>query len=95
MIEEIKIVFSPENNESTALFEGNIIGECQFEVEDNKWIIVHTGVRPEFGGRGIAKELVKRVIEEARNRNIKIVPVCSYAQKLMLNNEEYKDVLIA
>ena len=47
----------------------------------------------EFGGRGIAKMLVKEVIEQARKRMIKIVPICSYAQKMMFDNEEYKDVL--
>ena len=47
----------------------------------------------EYGGRGIAKSLVKEVIEQARKRNVKIVPVCSYAQKMMTSSDEYKDVL--
>lgn len=90
---DTKIIFDEINNQSLAYVDNLNAGECQFDIKDNKWYIVHTGVRPEFGGRGIAKLLVKCIIEEARKRNIKIVPICSYAQKMMLDNEEYKDVL--
>lgn len=91
--EEIKIVFNIDTKQSNAIFNNEIIGECEFEINDSIWYITHTCVRKEFGGRGIAKLLVKSIIEEARNRNIKIVPICSYAQKMMLNNEEYSDIL--
>ena len=91
--EEIKIVFNIDTKQSNAIFNNEIIGECEFEINDSIWYITHTRVRQEFGGRGIAKLLVKSIIEEARNRNIKIVPICSYAQKMMLNNEEYSDIL--
>ena len=92
-MEEIKIVFDEPNNQSLAIFEDKPIGECQFDGKDDKWFIMHTGVRPEFGGRGIAKQLVLKIIEEARKRNIKIVPICSYAVKVMVGNDEYKDIL--
>ena len=93
MEEVIKIVFDEPNNQSLAFVNEVNAGECQFDIKDDKWYIIHTGVRPEYGGRGIAKQLVKCIIEEARKRGKKIVPICSYAQKMMLNNEEYKDVL--
>lgn len=93
MEEVIKIVFDEPNNQSLAFVNEVNAGECQFDIKDDKWYIVHTGVRPEYGGRGIAKQLVKCIIEEARKRGKKIVPICSYAQKMMLDNEEYKDVL--
>ena len=92
-MEEIKIVFDEPNNQSLAIFEDKPIWEWQFDVKDGKWFIMNTGVRPEFGGRGIAKQLVLKIIEEARKINIKIVPICSYAVKVMVGNDEYKDIL--
>ena len=90
--EELIIEFDAENNQSLAFVDGNEAGECQFEIKDGKWYIMHTGVRPEYGGRGIARKLVERIVEEARKEGVKIVPICSYAQK-MLQNEEYADIL--
>ena len=91
--EQIDIVFEQDRNRSAAYINGNQIGECEFSVSENVWMITHTGVRSEYGGRGIAKKLVLKVIESARTNNAKIVPICSYAEKLMSGKEEFKDVL--
>ena len=89
----ISVVFEESLNRSAAYKNGNLIGECEFVVNDNKWNIVHTGVRPAFEGQGIARRLLNKVVEQARIRNMKIVPICSYAKKVMERKEEYKDVL--
>lgn len=86
----ISVVFEENLNRSAAYKDGNLIGECEFDVNDNKWNIVHTGVRPAFEGQGIARRLLNKVVEEARLRNLKIVPVCSYAKKVL---EHSKDII--
>lgn len=91
--EQIDVVFEPELNRSAAYIDGNHVGECEFSVEGNTWSITHTGVDPACGGRGIAKQLVLKVIEEARRQKVRIVPVCSYAKHMMEGKEEYRDVL--
>jgi predicted GNAT family acetyltransferase len=91
--ESINIVFEQDNNRSAAYTDGKQVGECEFSVSEKIWTITHTGVRPEYGGRGIAKRLVLCVIEDARANNAKIVPLCSYADKVMSDKEEFKDVL--
>ena len=91
--EQISIVFEEDCNRSAAYIDGKQIGECEFKVSDSVWTITHTGVRPEYAGRGIAKKLVLKVIEAARTQDAKIVPLCSYAEKLMSGKEEYRDIL--
>lgn len=91
--EQISIVFEEDCNRSAAYINGKQIGECEISVSGNTWTITHTGVRPEYGGRGIAKNLVLKVIEAARTKDAKIIPLCSYADKLMSGKEEFKDVL--
>lgn len=89
---EIKIMFEEAYSRSAAYDNSKLIGECDFIKENSKWVITHTIVSTGYEGRGIARNLVNLVIEEARKENIKILPLCSYAQKLM-SKEEYKDVL--
>lgn len=91
--EQINVVYEPELNRSAAYIDGNHVGECEFSVEGNTWSITHTGVVPAYGGRGIAKLLVLKVIEEARRQKVKIIPICSYAKRMMEGKEEYSDVL--
>lgn len=87
-----KIKYVEKENRSVAIVDNNIIGECDYEVDNNKWVITHTIVNEEYGGRGIAKKLVLAIVDEARKKNIKIIPVCSYAKKV-LEKEEYKDIV--
>ena len=89
----LSVVFEEEACRSAAYRNGEQIGECEFTESGNVWSIVHTGVRPGNEGQGIAKKLVLKVIEEARERDVRIHPVCSYAVKLMTGKDEYKDVL--
>ena len=91
--EQINVVFEEDCNRSAAYIDRKQIGECEISVSGDAWTITHTGVRPEYGGRGIAKKLVLKVIEAARTKNAKIIPLCSYADKLMSGKEEFKDVL--
>lgn len=90
---ELVYVFECENNRSAVYDKNVLIGRCEFEVINNVWNITHTIVNPGYEGRGIARKLVTMIIDEARKNNVKINPICSYAQKMMLCKEEYKDVL--
>lgn len=91
--EQIEIVFEPDCKRSAAYDGAQKIGECEFSVSDKIWIISHTGVRPAYEGKGIAKKLVLKVIEEARKNEAKIMPLCPYANRMMTGKEEYVDVI--
>ncbi|HEX9025726.1 MAG TPA: GNAT family N-acetyltransferase [Clostridium sp.] len=72
----------------------NALAEITFVPDgESKIIVNHTYVSESLRGQGIALKLVKKVIEYARKENIKIIPLCSYVEKVMTRNEEYKDVL--
>ena len=87
------IEFEGDNNRSAAYKNGKLIGECEFEDSGNRWVITHTGVRDAYEGKGIARKLVLKVIDAARAKGVKILPVCSYAKKLMTGKEEFQDVM--
>ena len=89
----VSVVFEENANRSAAYKDGELVGECEFSASEKMWIIAHTGVRPAYEGQGIARRLVEKVIEEARTRQIRILPLCPYAKRMMTGKEEYKDVL--
>jgi uncharacterized protein len=60
---------------------------------DSEIIIDHTYVSFSLRGKGIALELLKKVVEYARNENKKIIPACSYARKVLTQDKEFEDVL--
>lgn len=60
---------------------------------ENRLVIEHTEVSPEFEGKGLGKKLVLETVAFARQKNLKIKPVCSYAQTVFDRTEEIRDVL--
>ena len=56
-------------------------------------IIDHTGVPDEWRGMGVGKALVKRAVEDARARSVKIVPLCPFAKAQIARTPEWRDVL--
>ncbi len=60
---------------------------------ENVFVINHTQVDESLEGKGAGKQLVDAAAEYAREQNIKIVPVCSYAKHVMEKGDTYADVL--
>lgn len=82
-----------ENNRSIAKDGEKIIGECDYTVNDDIWSFDHTFVDPFYGGQGIAKRLVECAFEEAKSKNVKVNPVCSYVKKIFDKNpKEFCDL---
>ena len=68
---------------SVAKLNGQQIGECDYIENEQGWTIVHTEVDPEYGGKGIAKRMVYKLAEAAERRKKEVIPVCSYAVKVL------------
>lgn len=60
--------------------------------EDGTITIDHTGVPPEYEGRGIAAKLVNKAVADAREQGFKIMPVCSYVVAQFRRHPEWADL---
>ena len=59
----------------------------------DKIIIDHTEVNDGNNGKGYGKKMVAKAVEFAREKNIKIIPLCPFAKKVFDKTPEFKDVL--
>lgn len=59
---------------------------------DDKFIIEHTEVDEAYGGKGYGKSLVMEAAAMAREKNVKIIPICPYAKKVFDREESIQDV---
>ena len=74
--------------------EGRRIGELTYVARpDGSIVIDHTGVRPEFGGRGLARDLLQAAVEWARATGTKVRATCPYARAQFDKDPALRDVL--
>jgi len=62
------------------------------KADDGTITVDHTGVPPEYEGRGIAAKLVNKAVTDAREQGFKIMPVCSYVVAQFRRHPEWADL---
>jgi predicted GNAT family acetyltransferase len=73
--------------------DGDIIAELTYTLQDNNVMTLdHTETEPEFTGEGLASGLVEHSVNYAREKDLKIDPLCKYAAAQFERHEEYHDV---
>ena len=72
----------------------NLKAEVTYVYDNQGTIIIdHTFVSKELSGQNVGKQLIKKVVDFARQENKKITPQCPFAKKEFSRNKEYEDVL--
>ncbi len=66
---------------------------ADYRLNGNRLAITHTETPPALQGRGLAGQLVRGIVEDARARGLKIVPLCSYIAAWFQRHPEESDLL--
>ncbi|WP_194972674.1 GNAT family N-acetyltransferase [Aquiflexum lacus] len=59
----------------------------------DKIIIDHTEVNEPLKGKNAGKQMVLKAVEFAREKGIKIIPLCPFAKSIFKKNPDIRDVL--
>ncbi|MBB3838237.1 hypothetical protein FHS57_002242 [Runella defluvii] len=86
------------NRESKGFFkaseDGKEAGRMTYSwAGSDKFIIDHTEVNPDFKGKNVGLQLVMAAVDFAREKNLKIIPLCPFAKSVFDKKEEIRDVL--
>ncbi|MEQ6168913.1 MULTISPECIES: GNAT family N-acetyltransferase [unclassified Ekhidna] len=74
--------------------EGNKVGEMTYSKAGTDRIIIdHTEVDDSMRGTGLGKKLVIKAVDDARKKEISIVPLCPFARSVFDKNDHLRDVL--
>lgn len=75
--------------------DGAEAGELDYRMDGDVRVFVHTGVRDEFEGQGLAGKLAKHVLDDARAAGIRIGATCPYVRGYLERHPEEQDLLAA
>jgi len=94
MNEEVQLELTDKNG----FFHIDINGKTEAKMTfvfagPDKIIIDHTEVNEGNNGKGFGKKMVAKAVEFAREKNIKIIPLCPFAKKVFDKTPEFRDVL--
>jgi predicted GNAT family acetyltransferase len=86
------------NNQTAGVYEaihgGAVIGGVPYNlVHDGRITLLAVAVLPQFRGRGISTELIRRVLDDVRAQGKKVVNYCPVVHKFIDDNPGYADVV--
>lgn len=74
--------------------DGKIVAEMDYVwAGDQRIIVDHTQIDESMRGKSVGKQLLHRVVLFAREKNVKILPLCPFAKSVFERTSEYNDVL--
>ncbi len=73
--------------------DDNLAAEMTYSKAGNERIIIdHTEVSDDYRGQSLGKKLVYAAVEYARDKNLKILPLCPFARSVFSKNKDIRDV---
>jgi predicted GNAT family acetyltransferase len=73
--------------------DGKQIGRMDIGVRNGNLTVYHTEVDPDHQGKGFSGALLNRMVNYARENNLKVIPLCEYVNAQFRRHPElYRDI---
>ena len=86
---------NPEQHRFEIDLGDGAIAIAQYTLPEGKIMFTHTEVPPEHEGKGVGTALIRFALASARERNLKVIPVCPFFAAYMQKHAEEQDLLDA
>ncbi len=72
---------------------GELAGFSEYALQPSSITFLHTEIDPRFEGRGIGSKLATAVLDDARAKKLRVVPLCPFIAAYIRRHPEYDDIV--
>jgi len=91
--ENVRVVDVPDRSRFEVLVDGETAGFAEYHRRPGLIAFVHTAIDPRFEGRGLASELVRAALSEARSDGLSVLPFCPFVRGYIARHREYVELV--
>lgn len=91
-VNKLDVVHNPEKNRFETWVEG-YLSKLDYLQDGKNFVITHVGVHPELRGQGVAGRIVEESLAYARENELRVIPMCSYAAAYMRRNPQHAELM--
>ncbi|MCW2522273.1 MAG: hypothetical protein JWO63_608 [Frankiales bacterium] len=85
----VSISKNPEAGRYELRVGAELVGLADYVERGGVVVIPHTETRPDFGGRGLAGQLVRYALEDIAAQSKRVEPACSFVELFLQRNPEF------
>jgi predicted GNAT family acetyltransferase len=90
-LEKLDVIHNPSHKRFETWIEGQL-SKLDYIEDDNTIVMTHVGVYPEHRGRGVAGKLTEVALEYAREKSLRVIPMCPYIASYIRRNPQYMEL---
>ncbi|MCL4273964.1 MAG: GNAT family N-acetyltransferase [Anaerolineales bacterium] len=87
-LNELEITNNPAENRFEVWIDGQL-SKLDYIEDGDTIVMTHVGVHPEHRGGGVAGRITQVALEYAKQRNLRVIPMCSYVASYIRRNPQY------
>ena len=91
-VENLQVTHNPAENRFETWIDG-YLSKADYIQDGKNFVITHVGVHPELRGQGVAARIVQVSLEYAKEKSLRVIPMCSYAAAYIRRHPEYAELL--
>lgn len=84
---------NPELHRYELFQDGELAALAEYRLHGSVADFVHTETADRFGGQGLATELIREALDDARRRGWQVRPFCPFVRQFIADHHEYRDLV--
>ena len=88
--ERIEVADAPDRDRYEVSIDGAVVGFTTYCARPGLIAFIHTEVDEGFQGRGLADDLIRFALEDARARGLAVLPFCPFVNAFIQRNREFE-----
>jgi uncharacterized protein len=90
---DVRVIDVPERSRFEVRVGAEVAGYAEYRRRPGLIAFIHTVTDPRFEGQGLASELVRTALTEARSERLAVLPFCPFVRGYIAKHTEYLDVV--
>lgn len=90
--ENLEVIHNLAENRFEIWIDGQL-AKLDYILRDDTIVMTHVGVHPDFRGRGVAAKITQAALEYAKEKSLRVIPMCPYVAAYIRRNPQYKESL--
>ena len=92
---DVEVIDNPDKARFEILADGELAGFVLYHLRGHEIAFTHTETDDRFRGHGLASQLVRTALDEARARHLAVLPYCPFVRSWITEHREYADLVPA
>jgi uncharacterized protein len=89
----VSVTDHPDAHRYEIRTDGELAGFAAYRAQPGRIDFVHTEIDPRFAGHGLASDLIRHALDDARARGLAVLPYCPFVLGFIERHEEYVDLV--